>query len=67
MFWFIGIFFCTLCWKSCDGVGNEEVNRPVLLVPGFASSQLHAWQQQICEQGSFQKNFYPNVRIGDRK
>lgn len=39
--------------------------RPVLLIPGFASSQLLAWKKVTCKN-SFQKNLYRDVNIGDR-
>lgn len=39
--------------------------RPVLLIPGFASSQLHAWKKVTCSH-SIQKNLYRDVNIGDR-
>jgi hypothetical protein len=40
--------------------------RPVLLIPGFASTQLNAWKKVSCKN-SFQKNLYRDVNIGDRK
>ncbi|TYZ68578.1 hypothetical protein PybrP1_009025 [[Pythium] brassicae (nom. inval.)] len=39
--------------------------QPVLLIPGFASSQLHSWKHVSCEHG-IQKNLYRDVNIGDR-
>ncbi|KAF1334164.1 Phospholipid sterol acyl transferase 1, partial [Globisporangium splendens] len=39
--------------------------RPVLLIPGFASTQLNAWKKVSCKN-SFQKNLYRDVNIGDR-
>ncbi|RLN54861.1 hypothetical protein BBJ29_002468 [Phytophthora kernoviae] len=39
--------------------------RPVLIMPGFASSQLQSWSHRRCESG-FRKNLYRDVNIGDR-
>lgn len=39
--------------------------RPVLIMPGFASSQLQSWSHRRCESG-FRKNLYPDVNVGDR-
>lgn len=47
-------------------VAGEPKTRPVLLLPGFASSQLQAWRHSRCETG-FRKNLYRDVNIGDRK
>lgn len=44
---------------------SELRTRPVLLIPGFASSQLHAWSRVSCDH-SIQKNLYRDVNIGDR-
>ncbi|KAI9998711.1 hypothetical protein PInf_003300 [Phytophthora infestans] len=39
--------------------------RPVLLMPGFASSQLQSWSHRRCETG-FRKNLYRDIKFGDR-
>ncbi|POM61609.1 Phospholipid-diacylglycerol acyltransferase Plh1, partial [Phytophthora palmivora] len=39
--------------------------RPVLLMPGFASSQLQSWSHSRCETG-FRKNLYRDIKFGDR-
>jgi hypothetical protein len=39
--------------------------RPVLLMPGFASSQLQSWSHHRCETG-FRKNLYRDIKFGDR-
>lgn len=38
---------------------------PVLLLPGMASSQLHAWNTQVCN-GSFGDSLYKDIHVGDR-
>lgn len=43
----------------------SDRTRPVMLIPGFASSQLHAWNRRTCIH-AFQKNLYRDVNIGDR-
>ncbi|KAL4152498.1 hypothetical protein PRNP1_001952 [Phytophthora ramorum] len=45
-----------------DGVMRT---RPVLLMPGFASSQLQSWSHHRCETG-FRKNLYRDINFGDR-
>ncbi|KAI9921323.1 hypothetical protein PsorP6_000862 [Peronosclerospora sorghi] len=40
--------------------------RPVLLIPGFASSQLHAWSHVRCETTGLGTPLYRNVQVGDR-
>ncbi|CAI5734160.1 unnamed protein product [Hyaloperonospora brassicae] len=42
-----------------------ERTRPVLLVPGFASSQLQSWSQYRCNSG-FSSSLYRDVSFGDR-
>lgn len=51
-------------WATAAAEG-EPRTRPVLLLPGFASSQLQAWSHSRCETG-FRKNLYRDVNIGDR-
>ncbi|DAZ93869.1 TPA: hypothetical protein N0F65_008135 [Lagenidium giganteum] len=43
----------------------KDAVRPVLFLPGFASSQLHAWKKHSCSH-SIQKNLYRDVNVGDR-
>ncbi|TMW65821.1 hypothetical protein Poli38472_003586 [Pythium oligandrum] len=52
---------------SAKGEAKKEViqTRPVLLIPGFASSQLHAWKKTRCNH-AIQKNLYRDVNVGDR-
>ncbi|RLN96699.1 hypothetical protein BBJ28_00006507 [Nothophytophthora sp. Chile5] len=52
-------------WAAGNPKQEKERTRPVLLVPGFASSQLQAWSHTRCESG-FRKNLYRDVNIGDR-
>jgi hypothetical protein len=54
----------TAAWTLAAAEG-EPRTRPVLLLPGFASSQLQAWSHSRCETG-FRKNLYRDVNIGDR-
>ena len=42
-----------------------ERTRPVLLIPGFASSQLQSWSQYRCESG-FSSKLYREIKFGDR-
>uniref|UniRef100_A0AAV1TYF5 Phospholipid:diacylglycerol acyltransferase n=1 Tax=Peronospora matthiolae TaxID=2874970 RepID=A0AAV1TYF5_9STRA len=42
-----------------------ERTRPVLLIPGFASSQLQSWSQYRCTSG-FSSNLYREIEFGDR-
>ncbi|RLN90017.1 hypothetical protein BBJ28_00006147 [Nothophytophthora sp. Chile5] len=53
-------------WAAGSPKQEKERTRPVLLVPGFASSQLQAWSHTRCESG-FRKNLYRDVNIGDRR
>ncbi|CAH0489731.1 unnamed protein product [Peronospora farinosa] len=39
--------------------------RPILLVPGFASSQLESWSSHRCKT-SFHNNLYREIKFGDR-
>ncbi|KAL3666109.1 hypothetical protein V7S43_008900 [Phytophthora oleae] len=50
------------CAAAKDGVMRT---RPVLLMPGFASSQLQSWSHHRCETG-FRKNLYRDINFGDR-
>lgn len=50
---------------SAAATAGRGKTRPVLLLPGFASSQLQSWSHRRCEKG-FRKNLYRDVNIGDR-
>ncbi|KAJ0400288.1 hypothetical protein P43SY_006128 [Pythium insidiosum] len=45
--------------------GASAATRPVVLIPGFASSQLVAWKKHACNH-TIQRNLYRDVNVGDR-
>lgn len=78
LLWLLAALFLLSLGSSGDPVAGDDASddipahnepqlrtRPVLLIPGFASSQLHAWKRVTCAH-SIQKNLYRDVNIGDR-
>ncbi|KAE8995926.1 hypothetical protein PF011_g16115 [Phytophthora fragariae] len=45
--------------------GGVMRTRPVLLMPGFASSQLQSWSHHRCKTG-FRNNLFRDIKFGDR-
>lgn len=45
---------------------NDITTSPVMLIPGLASTQLQAWNTEVC-QGRFGDSLYKDVHIGERE
>ncbi|CEG47269.1 phospholipid sterol acyl transferase 1 [Plasmopara halstedii] len=57
----ISIVILKIVWAK----DNAMQTRPVLLIPGFASSQLQSWSHYRCATG-FRNNLFRDINFGDR-
>jgi hypothetical protein len=62
------LLWTLLALTAAIAVAQEKATprRPVVLIPGFASTQLVAWRKHSCSHGGIQKNLYRDIKVGDR-